>query len=74
MPLSHPPPQFSTALFVPQAAPGSQRQPGGAGEQAAGQPGRRQVASAAASAAAAFNGLLVPGQPLPDRGTCKHYR
>jgi hypothetical protein len=35
--------------------------------------GTGPASASASKAAAAFNGVLVPGQPLPAFGTCKHY-
>lgn len=65
--------QFSTALFVPHRQGGRQQQGGASGQQPGAGQGLARPGSAAA-AAATYNGLLQRGQPLPDRGTCKHYR
>lgn len=67
--------QFSTAAFAatrPGGRPGRGRGAGGASTGVA-RP-RRQGGAASGSADAAFNGVLQLGQPLPDRGTCRHYR
>jgi hypothetical protein len=66
--------QFSAAIFAPHRQAGSAQQRSGAGAQQAGSEQRRAGGGGAAASAAAFQGLLQVGQPLPDRGTCEHYR
>ncbi|KAI3436695.1 hypothetical protein D9Q98_006110 [Chlorella vulgaris] len=66
--------QFSAAIFAPHRQAGSAQQRSGAGAQQAGSEQRRGGGGGAAASAAAFQGLLQVGQPLPDRGTCEHYR
>jgi hypothetical protein len=64
--------QFSAARFVPHT-PASRQQHGGGGG-AAGRQQQQQQPGASTAAAIGPHGPLQLGQPLPDKGTCKHYR
>jgi hypothetical protein len=61
---------IAAVAFIPRGAGGARkgRKPGPSSSR----PGRPALAGLT-QAAAAFNGALVPGQPLPAFGTCKHY-
>lgn len=68
--------QFATALFVPNLRSAGQR--GGAAGSGAGggtaRAGRQAGGGSGGDSSAVFNGLLQVGQPLPERGTCPHYK
>ncbi|PSC71454.1 CHY zinc finger [Micractinium conductrix] len=66
--------QFSSALFVPLRRPSGPRGGAAGGDGAAQQGAGPRSHGSGAAAAVEFNGLLTPGQPLPDRGACRHYR
>jgi hypothetical protein len=62
---------IAAVAFIPRGAAGAGRRQGPSSSSSSSS--SRPASAALTQAAAAFNGVLVPGEPLPAFGTCKHY-